>query len=197
MRRTPGSPTARRRRRSRRPSAVLGVELAGVRDLFFVAVADGEQHRLGVVEIAPLLAVVFERTRLHDGIDRAALLAKAAEDALREVDVVACGAPRAVGALLGLDRDGERRTHRFTQLAGDAALLAIRIAPQRMQSAEAHALRCLLLGEEHRHLAREHVPSGERETLAELQQEPGVEELSNAVEHRPTLLVKQIRPAGL
>src|SRR5947209_2528840 len=110
MRRTPGSPRARRRRRSRRPSAVLGVELAVVRDLFFVAVADGEQHRLGVVVISPLLAVAFDRAHLYDGIDRAALFAKAAEDALREVDVIARGAPRAVVALLGLDRDGERRT---------------------------------------------------------------------------------------
>src|SRR5437763_4446505 len=120
MRRTPGSRRARRRRRSGRPAAVLGVELAVMRDLFFVAVADGEQHRLGVVEIAPLLAVVFERARLHDGIDRAALLAKAAEDALCAVDVVARGAARSVGALAALYRDRQRRTHCFAQLAGDS-----------------------------------------------------------------------------
>ena len=45
-----------------------------------------------------------------------------------------------------LDGDGQRRAHRLAQLAGDAALLAVRIAAQRMQAAEARRLRRLLLG---------------------------------------------------
>src|SRR5207248_6714790 len=127
-------------------------------DLLLVAVADGEQHRLGVVKIAALLAVVLEDARLDDRIDRAGLLAEAAEDALGEVDVVARGAARAVLALLRLDVDGERRADRLAQLARDAALLAVRIAAQRVQAAEARADGRLLLGELHRDLAREEMP---------------------------------------
>ena len=50
---------------------------------------------------------------LDDGIHRTGLLAEAAVDALRHVDVVARGAPAAVLARLGLDGDGERRTDRL------------------------------------------------------------------------------------
>src|SRR6478609_9413103 len=81
-------------------SAILGVGLLGGSDLALVAVAHREQHVLGEVQVAPLLAVVLEDVRLDDRIHRAALLAEAAEDALGEVDVVARGAPRAVVALL-------------------------------------------------------------------------------------------------
>src|SRR5436190_19311090 len=74
--------------------ASLSVERVGravLGDLLFPAVAHREQHRLGEVEVALLLAVVLEDAGLDDGIDRAALLAEAAEDALGEVDVVARG----------------------------------------------------------------------------------------------------------
>src|SRR5205085_3088862 len=107
---------------------VAGVDFPVAGDLLLVAVADGEEHRLGVVQISPLLAVVLDDARLDDGVHRAGLLAEAAEDAFREVDVVARGAPRTVGALVALDVDGERRAHRFAELAGDAAFLAVRIA---------------------------------------------------------------------
>src|SRR6185503_13556763 len=116
-------------------------------DLFLVAVAHREQHRLGVVQLAAVLAVVFDDPRLDDGVDRASLLAVAAEDALHEVDVVARGATGPVLALLGLDVDRERRADRLAQLARDAALLAVRVAAQRVQPAEARAHRRLLLGE--------------------------------------------------
>ena len=135
-------------------------------DLRLVAVADREQHLLGVDQVAAPLAVVLEDARLDDRVDRAALLAEAAEDALGEVDVVARGAARAVVALLGLDGDRERRAHRLAQLARDAALLAVRIAAQRVQAAEARALRRLLLRELHGDLAREQVPAGEAQALA-------------------------------
>src|SRR6476646_9696476 len=106
-------------------SAVLGVRGLGGGDLGLVAVAHGQEHVLGVVQVAALLAVVLEDVGLDDGVDRAALLAEAAEDALGEVDVVARGAAGAVGALVGLDGDGQRGTHGFAQLAGDAAFLAV------------------------------------------------------------------------
>src|SRR5258706_6736675 len=122
----------RRRRRWLRTwsaqSAIRGVGRAVLRDLLFVAVAYREQHRLGVVQVAALLAVVLEDPRLDDRVHRAGFLAEAAEDALREVDVVARRAARAVGARLGLDVDRERGADRLAQLARDAALFAGRIA---------------------------------------------------------------------
>jgi hypothetical protein len=72
-----------------------------------------------------LLEVVFVHVGLDDRIDRAGFLAEAAEDALEQVDVVARGAAGAVGALFGIDGDRQRRAHRFAQLAGDAAFLAV------------------------------------------------------------------------
>src|SRR5215831_18174661 len=103
-------------------SAVLGVGAARGRNLGFVAVAHREQHLLGVDEVAAALAVVFEDVRLDDRVDRAALFAETAEDALGEIDVVARRAARTIAALFRLDRDRERRTHRLAKLAGDAAL---------------------------------------------------------------------------
>src|SRR6266446_7794939 len=165
-------------------SAVGGVRGAVAGDLLLVAVAYGEQHFLGVVEVAALLAVVLEDARLDDRVHRAGLLAQAAEDALGEVDVVARGAARAVGALLGLDRDRERGAHRLAQLAGDAALLAVRVAAQGVQPAEARAHRRLLLGELHRDLAPEEVAPGERHALRQLDQEEPPEEVPDALNHR-------------
>src|SRR6266567_3769948 len=151
-----------------------------------VAVAHREQHFLGVVEVAALLAVVLEDARLDDRVHRAGLLAQAAEDALGEVDVVARGAARSVGALLGLDRDRERGAHRLAQLAGDAALLAVRVAAQRVQPPEARAHRRLLLGELHRDLAPEEVAPGEHHPLRQLDQQEGPEEVADFLDHEIT-----------
>src|SRR4029079_17332570 len=92
-------------------SAIRGVGLAVFGDLLFVGIPDREQHRLGIDKVAALLAVVLEDARLDDRIHRARLLAEAAEDALGEIDVVARGAARAVGALVRLDGNRERRAH--------------------------------------------------------------------------------------
>ena len=53
----------------------------------------------------------------------------------------------------------KRRAHRLAQLAGDAALLAVRVAAQRVQAAKARALRGLLLGIVHGDLGAEHAPA--------------------------------------
>src|SRR5687767_4752821 len=124
--------------------------------------------------------MVLEHARLDDRVHRAGLLAEAAEDALHQIDVVARGAARAVGALLRLDVDGERRAHGLAQLARDAALLAVRIAAQRVQAAEARADRRLLLRELHRDLAREHMAPGERHAAEKLEQQERLEKLENA-----------------
>ncbi len=60
------------------------------------AVADREQLLLVDDVLAAMLEVIFVDVRLDDRIDRAALLAEAAEDALEQIDVVARGAARAV-----------------------------------------------------------------------------------------------------
>src|SRR5205814_5502915 len=174
--------------------AVAGVDFPVPGYLFLVAVADREQHRLGVVQVAARLAVIFEGTGLDDRVDRARLLAEAAEDALGEVDVVARRAPRAIGALLAFDMDGERRAHRLAQLARDAALLAVRIAAQRMQAAKTRALRRLLLGELHRDLAREQMPSREREPAQQLEQHEGPQEVDEAGHRFLAPLIRGVAP---
>src|SRR5215470_2013668 len=94
-------------------SAVSRIFRPVFRDLLLVAIAHRQQHLLGVQQIATPLAVVLENARFDYGVHRAGLLTETAEDALGEVDVVAGGTTRAVGALLRVDGDGERRAHRF------------------------------------------------------------------------------------
>src|SRR3546814_2152636 len=103
-----------------------------------------------------------------DGIHRAGLLAEAAVDALRHVDVVARGAPAAVAARLSLDDDALRRADRLAELAGNAPLLAVGIAAQRVLAAEARAERPLLVGVVQRHLGLEEVAQSQRHALYEL-----------------------------
>ena len=105
------------------------------------AVAIRQQPLLVVEKLLARLGGEFEIRPLDDGVDRAGLLAEAAIDAFGHVDVVARGAAAAVVARLGLDGDGLRRADRLAQLAGDAALLAVGIAAQRMLAAEARAER--------------------------------------------------------
>src|SRR5690606_24778589 len=105
-----------------------------------------------------------------DRIHRARLLAEAAEDALEQVDLVARGAARVVLALLGVDGDRQRRAHRLAQLAGDAALLAVGIAAQRVQPAEARRLRDLLHRVHHRVLGAPQVLEGQRHAGQHLDQ---------------------------
>src|SRR4249919_608047 len=112
------------------PSTVGRVGGAAAGDFGFEAVAKREQLRLVDDVLAAILEVVFVDVRLDDRIHRAAFLAEAAVDALEQVDVVAGGAARSVLARLGVDGDRQRRAHRFAQLAGDAALFAVRIAAQ-------------------------------------------------------------------
>src|SRR6202000_986731 len=94
----------------------------------------------------------------------AGLLAQPAIDAFHHVDVVAHRAPRAVvAARAGLDGDRLRRTARLAQLAGDAALLAVRIAAQRMLAAETRRDRSLLERIVQRRLRLEEIAHGEKE----------------------------------
>src|SRR5688572_1124754 len=177
-------------------SAIVGVFAAGGGDLGLVAVADGEQHRLGVDGLAAALEVPLVDVGLDDGVDRAALLAEAAVDALHQVDVVARGAARAVLALLALDGDGERRADRLAQLARDAALLAVGIAAQSMQPAEARALGRLLLGVHHGDLAGEEEPAGELQALQQLGEQEARGDAADAHGVLPNQIENQVLAKG-
>src|SRR5262249_44934888 len=120
----------------------------------------------------PRLGRELEVGTFDDGIDRTGLLAKSAVDAFDHVDVVARGAARAVVATRpGLDGDGLRRADRLAQLAGDAALLAIGVAAQRMLAAEARRDCAFLERIVQRGLRLEEIAHGERERRYEFLEE--------------------------
>src|SRR5207248_11048192 len=97
-------------------------ELLG--NLGLPAVAIREQLFHVVEELLARLGGEFEIRALDDRIDRAGLLAIAAIDAFRHIDVVAGRAATAILAWFRLDRDREGRADRLAQFAGDAPLLA-------------------------------------------------------------------------
>src|SRR6516225_3645749 len=105
---------------------------------------------------------------LDDRIHRAGLLAIAAIDAFRHVDVVTRRPPTAILAGLGLDRDRECRTYRLAQLAGDAALLTVGVTPQRVLAAKAGAERTPFEWVVDRDRAFEHVAQGQRQPRQQL-----------------------------
>src|SRR5258708_7812293 len=153
-------------------SPVWRVERDVLRDLALPAVAVGQELFLVVVKLLARLGGEFEVRALDDGVDRAGLLAQPAIDALHHIDVVARGAPRAVvAARTGFDGDGLRRADRLAELAGDAALLAVRIAAQRVFASEARRQRTLLERIVQRRLRLEEIAHAEEERRNELLKE--------------------------
>src|SRR5947209_9231598 len=145
-------------------SPVGRVEFDRFRNLALPAIAIGEQFRLVIIEFLAGLGREFEIWSLDDGIDRAGFLAQAAIDAFHHVDVVAHGAAGAVvAARAGLDRCRLRGADRLAQLAGDAALLAVRITAQRVLATEARRDRPLLERIVQRRLRLEEITHGEKE----------------------------------
>src|ERR1700722_18510253 len=126
-------------------SPVGRVEREVLRDLRLPAIAIREQLVLVVEQLLAGLRGEFEIRPLDDRVDRTGLLAIAAVDALRHVDVVARRAAAAVLARFGLDRDRQRRADRLAQLAGDATFLTVRIAAQRVLAAKSRRQRPLLV----------------------------------------------------
>src|SRR6202042_3970685 len=152
--------------------SIRGVERDVARQLPLPAIAVGQQSLLVVVKLFARLGREFEVRPLDNRVDRTGFLAHAAIDALDHVDVVARGAARAVIAPRPrLDRDRLSRTNRLAQLAGDASLLAIRIAAQRMLSTEARAQRRLLMRIVERRPRLEHIADRQPERGKELCQE--------------------------
>src|SRR5262249_21742827 len=126
-------------------------------DLGLPAVTVRQQLLLIVHELFAGLGGELEVRPFDYRVHRAGFLAQATVDALGHVDVIARGAARAVLARLGLDRDRLRRADRLAQLAGDAALLAVRIAAQCVLALEARAERTLLIRVVQRHLRLEEI----------------------------------------
>src|ERR1700674_5035459 len=150
-------------------SSIGCVEREVLRDLALPAVAVGAQAFLVVIELFARFGGAFKVRALDDGIDRTSLLAKPAIDALDHIDVVARRAPRAVvAARAGLDGNRLRRANRLAQLAGDAALFAVRVAAQDMLAAKARGDRVLLERIIDRRLRLEEVAHRQEECRHEL-----------------------------
>src|SRR3546814_18667585 len=106
--------------------------------------------------------------------------------ALGHVDIVARGAPAAVVARLGRDRDRRRGADRLAQFARDATLLAVGIAAQRMLAAEPRADRVLLERIVDRRFGLEEVFQRGTMRADELPQGVGFDDLSEAHGGTPT-----------
>src|SRR6266851_4822553 len=153
-------------------SPVRRVEREVLGDLALPAVAVREQPLLVEIELLARFGRELEIRTFDDGVDRTGFLAEPAIDAFHHVDVVARRAPRAVVAAgTGLDGDGLRRADRLAQLAGDAALLAVGVAAQRMLAAEARRDRPLLEGIVERGLGLEEIAQAEHEGRQKFLQE--------------------------
>src|SRR6202042_975836 len=164
--------------------SIRGVERDVARQLPLPAIAVGQQSLLVVVKLFARLGREFEVRPLDNRVDRTGFLAHAAIDALDHVDVVARGAARAVIAPRPrLDRDRLSRTNRLAQLAGDAPLLAVGVAAQRMLATEAGAERRLLMRVIQRRLRFEHVLNRQRERSHEFAQEQRARGLSEPESH--------------
>src|SRR4051812_22473884 len=98
-----------------------------LRDFALPTVAVREQLFLVVEKLLAGLGGELQIRPLDNRIDRTGLLAIAAIDAFRHVDVVARRPSAAVLARLGFNRDAQRRADRLAQFACDAAFLAVRI----------------------------------------------------------------------
>src|SRR5262245_59124730 len=134
---------ARHRRAQRRHFNLAGSSIRGVErdvpsDSALPAVAVREEAFLVVVELLGCLGRELDVGSQDDGVNRAGLLAEAAVDAFHHIYVEAGGPTSAVVVPLPrLDGDSLCRANRLAQLAGDAALLPTRIAPQRKLAAKA------------------------------------------------------------
>src|SRR3954452_18834883 len=148
-----------------RGSSIRRLKRQLFRDFALPAVAVREQLFLVVEKLLAGFGGKFQIRPLDDRIDRAGLLAIAAIDAFRHIDIVARRAPAAVLARLGLDRNAQRRADGLAQFAGDAALLAVRVAAQGVLAAEARADRVLLVRVIDRDRRLEHVAQGQRHAL--------------------------------
>src|SRR5262249_27651592 len=171
--------------RRARPSPIRCVEGQVLGDLALPAVAIRKQPLLVVIELLARLGGELEVRPLDDGVDRAGFLAKAAIDAFHHVNVVSRGAARAVVAARAcFDGDRLRRAASFAPLAGDAALFAVGITPQRMLSAESRRERAALERVIDGRLGPHEIFHGEPERRDELGQQQGLGAIGKALHNR-------------
>merc|ERR1719352_1730880 len=111
---------------------------------------------------------------LHDGVDRARLLAETAVDALGHVNVVSRGSPGPVAPLLSLNCDCLGGTDGLTELAGNAPLLPAGVPSQSVLSAEPWGQGPLLEGIVDGGGLLEDVPKGDCHPPAQLSDEQSV-----------------------
>jgi hypothetical protein len=96
-----------------------------------------KQLLLVIQQLLPCLSRVLGIWSLHDGIHRTALLAEAAIDAFRHIDIVARCAAATVRAFLCFNCDGLGWANGFAEFAGDATFFACWVAAEGMLTAEA------------------------------------------------------------
>jgi len=145
---------------------------------------------LAIIELLGCFGCELEVRSQDDGVNGTGLLAEAAVNAFHHIDVETSGPPRAVVAPRSrLDGDGLRRADRLAQLAGDAALLTVRIAPQRKLAAKAGGERPLLKRIVQRCLRLEEVAHRQEECGHELSQKnrpghpAGLHQFDHTLEH--------------
>src|SRR5262245_2519875 len=150
-------------------SSIWRIQCYVARDLPLPPVPVREQLFLVVIKFLSRFRRKFEIRPFHDRIHRTGFLAEAAIDALHHVYVVADGAARPViAARAGFDGDRLRRADRLAELAGDAALFAVRIPAQRVFAPEARAERTLLMRIVQRCLRCEELPHREKKGADEI-----------------------------
>src|SRR3954452_22471614 len=139
----PSRPKAAARLRTDRTgswrSSVGRIQFQTARQFRLPSVAVRQQLVLVVEQLLAGLGGKLEVGAFDDGIHRTRLLAQPAVDALRHIDVVSRGPAGAVLARFGLNGDRLGGADRLTQLASDAAFLAVGVTAQRMLTLEARA----------------------------------------------------------
>src|SRR3954470_575221 len=117
------------------PIRRIQIEVSG--DLSLPTVSIRQQPGLVVIELLAGLRRIFKVRTFDDGVHRARFLAQAAINAFHHIDVIAHGSPSpVVPPRSSFDRDRLRRADSLAQLAGNAALFPVGIAPQSMLAAK-------------------------------------------------------------
>lgn len=116
--------------------SVVGVSIQTVLNLLLPLVTVGQQLLLVIEELLSGLCGVFHVGSLDNGVNRAGLLAVAAENALGHVDIVLGGTTRAISTLLSINGNSHGGANSFTQLACDTSLLARGISAESVLTTE-------------------------------------------------------------
>ena len=107
-------------------SSKLWLPFIAILDELFLVVEEFFVQECGVLVV---------RT-LDDGINGTGLLAKAAENTLSHVNVVLCGAARAIRSRLRFNNNGKSRACCLTKFASNATFLTCRVSTKSVLSTE-------------------------------------------------------------